>query len=111
MTKHVATCTNTADSHEQETAEEAVTTLESNARTIRQLTGEVAISGNNVSTVGQPTGETAGTQCPEHYRHCNGRKESGGNSTKYTGTSPTMSGRNSSEHTGASPMMPVTREM
>ena len=34
----------------------------SDARTLRQLTGEVAASGNNVRTVGQPTGEMAGTQ-------------------------------------------------
>ena len=68
-----------ADSHEQENVEEGATTLGSNARTVRQLTGEAttlgsnvrtvrqltgeaATSGNNVRTVRQPTGETTGTQ-------------------------------------------------
>ena len=39
MTKHVATCKNMADSHEQEDAEEA-TALSSDVRTVRKLTGE-----------------------------------------------------------------------
>ena len=34
----------------------------SNVRTVRQLTGEVAALGNDVRTVRQPTGETAGAQ-------------------------------------------------
>ena len=79
MTKHVATCKNTADSHEQENMEGEPTTSGSDvrtvrqltgeatasgsdARTVRQLTGEAAASGNDVRTVGQPTGETAGAQ-------------------------------------------------
>ena len=79
MTKHAATCKNMADGHEQENVEEGATTPGSNARpvrqltgeatasgsdvrTIRQLTGEVAALGNDARTVGQPTGETAGTQ-------------------------------------------------
>ena len=41
----MATCKNTADSHEQENME-----------------GKAAASGNDVRTVGQPTGETAGAQ-------------------------------------------------
>ena len=40
MTKHAATCKNMADSHEQEDVEEETTTLGSNARTLRKLTGE-----------------------------------------------------------------------
>ena len=51
------------------------------------------------------------TKSLECYRHCNGRNESGGNSTKYMGTSPMTSGGNPTKHTGASPVMPVTREM
>ena len=79
MTKHVATCKNTADGCEQENMEgEAtasrsdartvrqltgeVTALGSNVRTVRQLTGEAATLGNDVRTVGRPTGETASTE-------------------------------------------------
>ena len=62
MTKCVAKCKNTADSHEQENMEEGATTLGRVVRTVRQLTGEVATSSNNARTVRQPTGETAGTQ-------------------------------------------------
>ena len=62
MTKHVATCKTMADSHEQENVEEAATASRSNARTVRQITGEATTSGSNVRTVRQPTGETAGTQ-------------------------------------------------
>ena len=79
MTKHVATCKNMADGHEQENVEEGATASDSNVRTVRQLTGEatalgsdvrtvrqltgeVATLGINVRTVRQPTGETAGTQ-------------------------------------------------
>ena len=62
MTKHAATCKNTADGCEKENMEGELTVLGSNVRTVRQLTGEVATLGNNVRTVGQPTGETAGTQ-------------------------------------------------
>ena len=79
MTKHAATCKNTADSCKQENVEEGATSLGSNvrtvrqltgeatasgsdARTVRQLTGEVAALGNDVRTVRQPTGETADTQ-------------------------------------------------
>ena len=40
MTKHVATCKNTADGHEQEDVEEETTALGSNVRTVRKLTGE-----------------------------------------------------------------------
>ena len=40
MTKHAATCKNMADNHEQEDVEEENTTLGSNARTVRKLTGE-----------------------------------------------------------------------
>ena len=40
MTKHAATCKNMADSHEQEDVEEETTTLGSNVRTVRKLTGE-----------------------------------------------------------------------
>ena len=73
------------------------------ARTVRQLTGEVAALGNDARTVGWPTGEMAGTQSVQTTtRHCNGREESGGNSTEYMGTSPVTSGRNFTEHTGAS---------
>ena len=79
MTKHVATHKNMADGHEQENIEEGATTLGSDARTVRQLTGEAtalgsdvrtvrqltgeaAASGSDVRTVRQPTGETPGTQ-------------------------------------------------
>ena len=62
MTKHAATCKNTADGCEQENMEGEPTTSGSDVRTVRQLTGEVTASGNNARTVGQPTGETAGTQ-------------------------------------------------
>ena len=79
MTKHVATCKNTADGHEQENVEEGATAsgsnvrtvrqltgeataLGSNARMVRQLTGEAATLGSDVRTVRQPTGETPGTQ-------------------------------------------------
>ena len=75
----MATCKNTADGHEQENMEEGATALGSNARTVRQLTGEattsgsnarivrqltgeVAALGNNVRTVRQPTGEAGGIQ-------------------------------------------------
>ena len=62
MTKCVAIRKNMADGHEQENAEEGMTTSGSDVRTIRQLTGEAAALGNDVGTVGQPTGETAGAQ-------------------------------------------------
>ena len=61
-TKRAATCKNMADGHEQENVEEGVTTSGSDARTVRQLTGEAAASGNDARTVGQPTRETAGAQ-------------------------------------------------
>ena len=62
MTKHVATHKNMADGHEQENIEEGATTLGSDARTVRQLTGEATALGSDVRTVRQPTGETPGTQ-------------------------------------------------
>ena len=62
MTKHAATCKNTADGHEQEDVEEEATTLGSDARTVRKLTGEVAALDSNVRTVRKPAGETPGTQ-------------------------------------------------
>ena len=80
MTKHAATHKNMADSCEQEDAEEETTTLGSdmrtvrkltgeettasgsNARTVRKLTGEATASGSNVRTVRKPTGETPGAQ-------------------------------------------------
>ena len=40
MTKHVATHKNTMDSREQKEAEEEATTLGSDVRTVRKLTGE-----------------------------------------------------------------------
>ena len=52
MTKHVATHKNMADSCEQENVEGEPTALGSNARTVRQLTGEVAALRNDVRTVG-----------------------------------------------------------
>ena len=42
MTKHAATCKNTADSCEQENVEEGATASGSNARTVRQPTGETS---------------------------------------------------------------------
>ena len=51
-----------ADSHEQENVEEGATTLGSDARTVRKLTGEAATLGSDVRTVRQPTGETPGAQ-------------------------------------------------
>ena len=62
MTKHVATCKNMANGHEQENIEEGATASGSNVRTVRQLTGEVTTPGSNARTVRQPTGETPGTQ-------------------------------------------------
>ena len=62
MTKHVATCKNTADGREQESMEGEPTASRSEARTVRQLIGEAAALGNNARTVGQPTGEMTGTQ-------------------------------------------------
>ena len=62
MTKCAATCKNMADSHEQENIEEGATTLGSDARTVRKLTGEAATLGSDVRTVRQPTGETPGAQ-------------------------------------------------
>ena len=41
MTKHAATCKNTADGCEQEDVEEEATALGSDVRTVRKLTGEV----------------------------------------------------------------------
>ena len=41
MTKHVATCKNTAYGHEQENIEGEPTASGSDARTVRQLTGEM----------------------------------------------------------------------
>ena len=43
MTKHVATCKNMADGCEQENVEGEPTTLGSDVRTVRQLTGEAAM--------------------------------------------------------------------
>ena len=40
-----------ADGHEQEDVEEEATALGSNARTVRQVTGEVAALGNNVRSI------------------------------------------------------------
>ena len=40
MTKHAATCKNTADGHEQEDVEEEATALGNDARTVRKFTGE-----------------------------------------------------------------------
>ena len=62
MTKHVVSCKNMADGHEQEGIEGEATTLGSDVRTVRQLTGEVATSGSDVRIVRQPTGEAPGTQ-------------------------------------------------
>ena len=62
MTKHAATHKNMADSCEQENAEEETTTLGSDMRTVRKLTGEATASGSNVRTVRKPTGETPGAQ-------------------------------------------------
>ena len=62
MTKCVATCKNTADGCKQENIEGEPTASRSNARTVRQLTGEAAALGNDVRTVGRPTGETTGAQ-------------------------------------------------
>ena len=62
MTKHVATCKNTADGCEQEDAEEETTTLRCNVRMVRKLTGEATTSGSNARAVGKLTGETLGTQ-------------------------------------------------
>ena len=62
MTKHAATCKNMADGCEQENMEGELTALGIDVRVVRQLTGGVATLSNNVRTVGQPTGETAGTQ-------------------------------------------------
>ena len=42
MTKCVAICKNTADSHEQEDAEEDTIVLGSDVRTVRKLTGETS---------------------------------------------------------------------
>ena len=52
MTKHVATCENMAGGHEQENVEGEPTASGSDARTVRQLTGEVATLGNDARTVG-----------------------------------------------------------
>ena len=62
MTKHGATCKNTADGCEQENIEEGATTSGSDAGTVRQLSGKVTTLGSNARTVRQPTGETPGTQ-------------------------------------------------
>ena len=62
MTKHVATCKNMADGHEQEDAEEETTALGSDVRTVRKLTGEATALGNDARTVRKLTGETPGTQ-------------------------------------------------
>ena len=62
MTKCAATCKNMADGWEQENVEEGATALGSDARTVRQLTGEVGASGSNARTVRQLTGEISGTQ-------------------------------------------------
>ena len=62
MTKHAATCKNMADSHEQEDVEEETTTLGSNARTVRKLTGEATALGSDMRTVRKLTGETPGAQ-------------------------------------------------
>ena len=59
MTKHAATHKNMADGHEQEDVEEVATTLGSDVRTVRKLTGEVTTSGSNVKTVIKLTGEAA----------------------------------------------------
>ena len=44
MTKRVATCKNIADGHEQKNVEGEPTALGSDVRTVRQLTGEVAVT-------------------------------------------------------------------
>ena len=59
MTKCVATHKNMADGYEQEDVEEEATTLGSNARTVRKLTGEATTSGSDVRTVRKLTGEAA----------------------------------------------------
>ena len=51
-----------ADGDEQENVEEGATTLGSDVRTVRQLTGEAATSGSDARTLRQPTGETSGAQ-------------------------------------------------
>ena len=63
MTKHPATCKNTADGHEQEDVEEETTASGSNVRTVRKLTGEATAWGSNVRTVRKFTGETSDAQC------------------------------------------------
>ena len=62
MTKCVATHKTTADSCEQENMKGEPTTSGSGVRTVRQLTREMAVLGNDMRTVGQPTGETTGAQ-------------------------------------------------
>ena len=62
MTKHVATHKNTANSCEQEDAEEENTASGSDVRTVRKLTGEATASGSDVRTVRKLNGETPGTQ-------------------------------------------------
>ena len=59
MTKHVATHKNMADGHEQENIEEGAIALDSDVRTVRQLTGEATTLGSNARTVRQLTGEVA----------------------------------------------------
>ena len=59
MTKCVATSKNMADGHEQENIEEGATTLGSDLRTVRQLTGEATTSGSDARTVRKLTGEAA----------------------------------------------------
>ena len=74
------------------------------------ITTEATTLGSDVRTVRKLTGETLGVQSLGRYRHCNRRKEGGGNPTKHTGASPVMGGGKPTEHTGASPMMPVNRK-
>ena len=57
MTKCVVTHKNTADGCEQEDVEEEATTLGSNARTVRKLTGEVTALGSNARMVGHLLGK------------------------------------------------------
>ena len=71
MTKHVATCKNMVDGHEQEEVEEETTALGSDVRTVRKLTGETP----DAQSVREVTGAVM---------------EGGRNSTKHMGASPMM---------------------
>ena len=117
-----------AAGHEQENVEEGATASGSNARTVRQLTGEAtalgsdarpvrqltgeaAASGNDVRTVKQPTEETAGTQSVWNITGIvteERRVEETPLSTQEQ--APQLVEEIPTEHTGASPVTPVTRE-